>query len=251
MKSISEDFLSQFEGSVWRYPIEGKDTIRFQIEFREEVYSTKEILINDVTFYYDFLGYRMVINVWDEDETIDHPINTMDDLPFEVKGLYVVDAQNHRKFLSVSKNSENFISDSDSGEDYYYEDFNNLDDLIIYLNGIQEVDLLSGLKNSIIEGEIYESQNDGNIIQSQNKVPFPIEIMMPRLSDTLDGGTIVKWKKKCGDIVQEGEILAEIKTDKAVMEFESFYNGILSEIIVQEGEFSESGSLICVLTEIN
>ena len=53
------------------------------------------------------------------------------------------------------------------------------------------------------------------------------KINMPRLSDTMEEGTVAKWFKKVGDSVKEGDILAEIETDKATMEFESFYNGTL------------------------
>ena len=55
-------------------------------------------------------------------------------------------------------------------------------------------------------------------------------INMPRLSDTMEEGTLAKWFKKVGDTVKEGEILAEIETDKATMEFESFYDGVLLHI---------------------
>ena len=52
-------------------------------------------------------------------------------------------------------------------------------------------------------------------------------IKMPRLSDTMEEGVVATWLKKVGDKVEEGEILAEIETDKATMEFESFYEGTL------------------------
>jgi pyruvate dehydrogenase E2 component (dihydrolipoamide acetyltransferase) len=52
-------------------------------------------------------------------------------------------------------------------------------------------------------------------------------INMPRLSDTMEEGVVAKWLKKVGDKVEEGEILAEIETDKATMEFESFHEGTL------------------------
>ena len=52
-------------------------------------------------------------------------------------------------------------------------------------------------------------------------------INMPRLSDTMEEGTVTKWFKKIGDQVKEGDILAEIETDKATMEFESFQEGEL------------------------
>src|SRR5213083_298446 len=61
------------------------------------------------------------------------------------------------------------------------------------------------------------------------------EIQMPKLSDTMTEGTLVAWKKKKGDQVSAGEVLAEIETDKATMEWESPEDGTLSEIYVEEG----------------
>src|SRR6184192_3785206 len=61
------------------------------------------------------------------------------------------------------------------------------------------------------------------------------EIQMPKLSDTMTEGTLVAWKKKKGDEVSAGEVLAEIETDKATMEWESPEDGTLTEIYVQEG----------------
>ena len=61
-------------------------------------------------------------------------------------------------------------------------------------------------------------------------------INMPRLSDTMEEGVVAKWLKKVGDKVNEGDILAEIETDKATMEFESFHSGTLLYIGLQEGE---------------
>jgi pyruvate dehydrogenase E2 component (dihydrolipoyllysine-residue acetyltransferase) len=61
------------------------------------------------------------------------------------------------------------------------------------------------------------------------------EIQMPKLSDTMTEGTLVAWKKKKGDQVSAGEVLAEIETDKATMEWESSEDGTLTEIYVQEG----------------
>ena len=61
------------------------------------------------------------------------------------------------------------------------------------------------------------------------------EIEMPKLSDTMTEGTLVAWKKKKGDQVSAGELLAEIETDKATMEWESPEDGTLTEIYVQEG----------------
>src|SRR2546425_10624306 len=61
------------------------------------------------------------------------------------------------------------------------------------------------------------------------------EITMPKLSDTMTEGTLVSWKKKKGDKVSAGEVLAEIETDKATMEWESPEDGTLTEIYVEEG----------------
>ena len=61
------------------------------------------------------------------------------------------------------------------------------------------------------------------------------EIQMPKLSDTMTEGTLVSWKKKKGDKVSAGEVLAEIETDKATMEWESPEDGTLTEIYVEEG----------------
>ena len=61
------------------------------------------------------------------------------------------------------------------------------------------------------------------------------EIQMPKLSDTMTEGTLVAWKKKKGDQVSAGEVIAEIETDKATMEWESPEDGTLTEIYVEEG----------------
>src|SRR5207302_10406322 len=61
------------------------------------------------------------------------------------------------------------------------------------------------------------------------------EIQMPKLSDTMTEGTLVAWKKKKGDKVSAGEVLAEIETDKATLEWEAPEDGMLTEIDVEEG----------------
>ena len=70
---------------------------------------------------------------------------------------------------------------------------------------------------------------------------------MPRLSDTMEEGTLAKWFKKVGDDVKEGEILAEIETDKATMEFESFHDGVLLHIGINEGSTAPVDSIIAVI----
>ena len=73
------------------------------------------------------------------------------------------------------------------------------------------------------------------------------KINMPRLSDTMEEGTVAKWFKKVGDSVKEGDILAEIETDKATMEFESFSEGELLHIGIKEGETAPVDSLLAIL----
>jgi len=74
-----------------------------------------------------------------------------------------------------------------------------------------------------------------------------IKITMPRLSDTMTEGTVATWLKKVGDKISEGDILAEIETDKATMEFESFNSGTLLHIGIQEGESAPVDSLLAII----
>ncbi len=74
-----------------------------------------------------------------------------------------------------------------------------------------------------------------------------IIVNMPRLSDTMEEGTVASWLKKVGDKVEEGDILAEIETDKATMEFESFNEGTLLHIGVQEGETTMVDELLAII----
>ncbi|MDC0230672.1 pyruvate dehydrogenase complex dihydrolipoamide acetyltransferase [Aureispira] len=74
-------------------------------------------------------------------------------------------------------------------------------------------------------------------------------VHMPALSDTMEEGTLIAWHKKIGDVVESGELLAEIETDKAVMEFQSFYDGILLYIGVEEGNAVPVDAVIAVIGE--
>jgi pyruvate dehydrogenase E2 component (dihydrolipoamide acetyltransferase) len=74
-----------------------------------------------------------------------------------------------------------------------------------------------------------------------------IVVTMPRLSDTMTEGTVATWLKKIGDKVTEGDILAEIETDKATMEFESFNEGTLLFIGIQEGQSAPVDSLLAII----
>ena len=73
------------------------------------------------------------------------------------------------------------------------------------------------------------------------------KINMPRLSDTMTEGTVATWLKKEGDTIKEGDILAEIETDKATMEFESFNSGVLLHIGIQEGASAPVDSLLAII----
>ncbi len=72
-------------------------------------------------------------------------------------------------------------------------------------------------------------------------------ITMPRLSDTMTEGTVATWLKKVGDVIKEGDILAEIETDKATMEFESFNSGVLLHIGIPAGETAPIDSLLAII----
>jgi pyruvate dehydrogenase E2 component (dihydrolipoamide acetyltransferase) len=74
-----------------------------------------------------------------------------------------------------------------------------------------------------------------------------VNIEMPKLSDTMTEGTLVKWHKQVGDSVEIGDILAEIETDKATMEMEAFDDGVITEILIQEGEKAPIGGVLAVL----
>ena len=97
-----------------------------------------------------------------------------------------------------------------------------------------------------------EDQKEEKIIEldekKSNSIPEGVEIInMPRLSDTMEEGTVAKWNKKVGDLVKEGDILAEIETDKATMEFESFYSGELLHIGLKQGESAPVDSILAII----
>ncbi|MBU2997172.1 2-oxo acid dehydrogenase subunit E2 [Cellulophaga baltica] len=84
--------------------------------------------------------------------------------------------------------------------------------------------------------------------EATTEIPEGVEVVkMPRLSDTMEEGTVATWLKKVGDKVEEGDILAEIETDKATMEFESFYSGTLLYVGIQEGESSPVDAVLAVI----
>ena len=96
-----------------------------------------------------------------------------------------------------------------------------------------------------------ETQARVAIVESNEEktaMPEGVEVItMPRLSDTMEEGTVAKWNKKVGDPVNEGDILAEIETDKATMEFESFYSGTLLYIGLEEGQSAAVDSVLAAI----
>lgn len=74
-------------------------------------------------------------------------------------------------------------------------------------------------------------------------------VYMPKLSDTMTEGVVAAWTKNVGDAVKSGEVLAEIETDKATMEFESFYDGVLLHIGVETGKAAPVNSILAVIGE--
>ncbi len=78
---------------------------------------------------------------------------------------------------------------------------------------------------------------------------MPIDITMPRLSDTMEMGTVLHWHVKEGDEVSSGDVLADIETDKATMELQSFDDGVVQNILIAEGEQVSVGTAIARLLE--
>src|SRR4051812_23182669 len=76
---------------------------------------------------------------------------------------------------------------------------------------------------------------------------MPTEITMPQQSDTMTEGTVVRWLKKEGEKVKEGEVIAEIETDKATMEMEAFESGTLAVIAVPEGQKVPVGAVLGII----
>ncbi|MCM4157474.1 pyruvate dehydrogenase complex dihydrolipoamide acetyltransferase [Gramella sp. AN32] len=93
-----------------------------------------------------------------------------------------------------------------------------------------------------------EEESEDEDSDDEGGIPEGVEVInMPRLSDTMEEGTVASWLKQEGDKVEEGDILAEIETDKATMEFESFYSGTLLKIGIQEGESAKVDTLLAII----
>ncbi|MCP3904703.1 MAG: 2-oxo acid dehydrogenase subunit E2 [Planctomycetes bacterium] len=78
---------------------------------------------------------------------------------------------------------------------------------------------------------------------------MPIEITMPRLSDTMESGTLLKWNVAEGDAVSSGDVVADVETDKATMELTVFDDGTIASLLVGEGETVDVGTTIAVMAE--
>jgi pyruvate dehydrogenase E2 component (dihydrolipoamide acetyltransferase) len=78
---------------------------------------------------------------------------------------------------------------------------------------------------------------------------MPSRVVMPKLTDTMEEGVVLKWKKHEGDTVAAGDVLAEIETDKAVMDLEAFASGVLRKVMVNEGQTVKAGALIGIIAE--
>jgi len=140
----------------------------------------------------------------------------------------------------ISKYVNNSSLESDQENEIQNTKSNQLD-LVDQINEQEKIDDTENSQIENIEISITEKTS-----QTEGSIDY---ITMPRLSDTMEEGTISSWLKNVGDQVKEGEILAEIETDKATMEFESFYDGILSHIAVNEGETVKVDELIAIISE--
>jgi pyruvate dehydrogenase E2 component (dihydrolipoamide acetyltransferase) len=115
----------------------------------------------------------------------------------------------------------------------------------------EDFSALLNQSNSTEKKETPKEENKKEESKSGNgdvKIPEGVQVVtMPRLSDTMVEGTVASWLKNVGDKVEEGDILAEIETDKATMEFESFYEGTLLHIGINEGESAPVDSLLAII----
>ena len=102
--------------------------------------------------------------------------------------------------------------------------------------------------NTSSQNDLQSSAKTSEIVNRKSEIPEGVEVVrMPKLSDTMTDGVIEKWHKKVGDKVKSGELLADIATDKATMEFESFQDGVLIHIGVQEKQSIPVDSIIAIL----
>ena len=123
------------------------------------------------------------------------------------------------------------------------EEGEDISQLLVQVNNSVQLDLVDQINET--ESSIEEDKPE---INSEIKINNSFQIItMPRLSDTMEEGTVSSWLVNVGDTVQEGDILAEIETDKATMEFESFHEGTLLYIGIKVGETAKVDSLLAVI----
>ncbi|WP_027379456.1 2-oxo acid dehydrogenase subunit E2 [Chryseobacterium daeguense] len=98
------------------------------------------------------------------------------------------------------------------------------------------------------EEESKTENSSTSVEQTSAEIPAGVEVItMPRLSDTMTEGKVAKWHKNVGDTVKEGDLLAEIETDKAVQDFESEFNGVLLKQGVEEGGAAPVDSVLAII----
>ena len=122
-------------------------------------------------------------------------------------------------------------------------------DVLLAIIGDEGEDI-SGILNGVIAEEHSKEASQEETISktAATSIPDGVNVIaMPRLSDTMEEGTVASWLKNVGDNVEEGDILAEIETDKATMEFESFYEGVLLYVGIAEGESAKVDSLLSII----
>jgi pyruvate dehydrogenase E2 component (dihydrolipoamide acetyltransferase) len=103
-------------------------------------------------------------------------------------------------------------------------------------------------KKEEVEKSASDSKQDTKKEKPEIKIPDTVQIVrMPKLSDTMTEGVVAKWHKKVGDKVKSGELLADIQTDKATMEFESFQDGVILYRGVEEGKGAPVDSILAIL----
>lgn len=107
--------------------------------------------------------------------------------------------------------------------------------------------LISGNNAAPVATPTTPAENTGSAAPIADAANMEEVVLMPRLSDTMEAGVIASWHKQVGDTVKKGEILAEIETDKATMELESYKNGTLLYIGAQKGEKILVNGLLCII----
>ncbi len=122
-------------------------------------------------------------------------------------------------------------------------------DVLLAIIGDEGEDI-SGILNGVTSEEPSKEVSPEETVSetATTSIPDGVNVIaMPRLSDTMEEGTVASWLKNVGDNVEEGDILAEIETDKATMEFESFYEGVLLYVGIAEGESAKVDSLLSII----